>query len=146
MRITVEVTDKIGARSVVGRKTSDMPRLDPLAFHIGANLVTNRMLAPAAYGRHLLGGDGAAASRTNALREAETGPLVRHYGVAALDIMVERFVKIVFALEPMLDMTATVTARMIPRMTAYSTRAAPSSFFEKPCTEFSNLRIILASG
>jgi hypothetical protein len=71
---------------------------------------------------------------------------VSHYGVAAVDIIDDRLVKMVFALEPIEDMTATVTARMIPRMTAYSTRAAPSSFLEKLRTELSNLRIISTSG
>jgi hypothetical protein len=71
--------------------------------------------------------------------------LVSNYGVAALDIMDDRLVKMVNALEPIEDITPTVTARMIPRMTAYSTRAAPSSSLQKPFTVFSNLRIIIAS-
>src|SRR4051794_2224832 len=61
---------------------------------------------------------------------------------AAEAIMVERAVKIELALPPIAVKVPTVTARMIPSSTAYSTRAAPSSFLPKRFMVSSNLRII----
>jgi hypothetical protein len=79
-------------------------------------------------------------------------PPISYYGagatgteLAAEVIMVCKPVKMVFALPPIDDITPTVTARIIPRMTAYSTSAAPSSSWQKFCIVLSNLRIIIAS-